>query len=116
MRSLQDELREYIAAAFPGIWVQSHEHDEAIREIAALCKEQKWSLAAWDIDKGLQCGTPRLAAPDPLTAVRALANMAKPDSSDCWCCPTTTSSWAAPRSSSAWPTPCRRARPAARSS
>ena len=82
MLTLAASLREYIAAAFPGIWVESHEHQEAIREIAALCKEQQWSLATWDIDKGLQCGNnAALAAPDPLTAVRALANMAVPDSS-----------------------------------
>ena len=82
MLTLTASLREYIAAAFPGIWVESHEHTEAIREIAALCKEQSWSLATWDIDKGLQCGNnAALAAPDPLTAVRALANMAVPDSS-----------------------------------
>ena len=80
--TLSNALREYIAAAFPGIWVESHEHEEAIREIAALCKEQKWSMATWDIDTGLQSGAgAALAAPDPLTAVRALANMAVPDSS-----------------------------------
>ena len=45
MRSLHDELREYIAAAFPGIWITSFEHDDAIREIAALCKQENWSLA-----------------------------------------------------------------------
>ena len=82
MRSLSEQLHEYIAAAFPGMWIESHEHEEAIREIAALCKDQKWSLAIWDIDKGLQSGAgAALAAPDPLTAVRALANMAVPDSS-----------------------------------
>ena len=82
MRSLSEQLREYVAAAFPGLWIESHEHQEAIREIAALCKDQKWSMATWDIDKGLQSGAgAALAAPDPLTAVRALANMAVPDSS-----------------------------------
>ena len=85
MRTLTESLREYIAAAFPGLWVQSAEHEEAIREIAALCKDQTppWSMAVWDIDRGLQSGGAgtALAAPDPLTAIRALANMAVPDSS-----------------------------------
>ena len=49
--TLSTALREYIAAAFPGIWIQSHEHEEALREIAALCRDQKWSLATWDIDQ-----------------------------------------------------------------
>jgi len=84
MLSLAHQLREYIAAAFPGIWVTTHEPNEAIREIAALCKDQTppWSLAVWDIDRGLQSGAgSALAAPDPLTAIKALANMAVPDSS-----------------------------------
>ena len=80
--TLSESLCEYIAAAFPGIWIESHEHAEAIREIAGLCRDQKWSMAVWDIDRGLQSGAgTALAATDPLTAVRALANMAVPESS-----------------------------------
>ena len=82
MRSLQEQLREYIAAAFPGIWITSFEHDDAIREIAALCKQEQWSLAVWDVDKGLQVGAAAVGtAPDPLAALRALPALAKPDSS-----------------------------------
>ena len=82
MRSLQNELREYVAAAFPGIWIQSFEHDDALHEIAALCKQEKWSLATWDVDKGLQVGTAAVGAtPDPLAALRALPAMTKEDSS-----------------------------------
>jgi hypothetical protein len=82
MADLADRLREHIAAAFTGIWIESHEHEEATREIAALCRDQKWSMASWDIDRGLQSGTgAAVSAPDPLAAVRALANMAMPDSS-----------------------------------
>jgi hypothetical protein len=66
MHSLQEQLREYIAAAFPGIWITSFEHDDAIREIAALCKQEQWSLAVWDVDKGLQVGAAAVGpAPDP---------------------------------------------------
>ena len=80
--TLSHLLREYVAAAFPGLWIQSHEHAEALREIAALCQEQKWSMATWDIDQGLRCqASTALAAPDPLTALRALTHMAVPDSS-----------------------------------
>src|ERR1035437_8439360 len=82
MRSLQVELREYIAAAFSGIWIESHEHQDALAEIAKLCKEQNWALALWDVDKGLQVGTAAVgAAPDPLAALRALPALTKPDSS-----------------------------------
>src|SRR4051812_13028769 len=38
--SLQDKLREYVAAAFTGLWIQSYEHEDALREIAQLCRDQ----------------------------------------------------------------------------
>ena len=82
MHSLQEQLREYIAAAFPGIWITSFEHDDALGEIAALCKQEQWSLAVWDVDKGLRGGTAAASsAPDPLAALRALPALAKPESS-----------------------------------
>jgi len=82
MRTLTESLREYIAAAFPGLWVQSAEHDEALREIPALAAAEKWSLAVWDIDRGLQVGgNTAPGASDPLAALRALPALAKADSS-----------------------------------
>ena len=47
-------LDEYIAACFTGLWVQSFEHDDAIREIGQLAHERQWQLAVWDIDQGLR--------------------------------------------------------------
>jgi hypothetical protein len=34
---LLDKLREYVAAAFTGLWVQSHKLEDALREIVSLC-------------------------------------------------------------------------------
>ena len=51
--TLAERLSEYVRACFTGIWVQSFEHDDAIVEIARLCRQQRWSLATWDIDRGL---------------------------------------------------------------
>jgi hypothetical protein len=81
--TLSVSLREYIAAAFPGIWIESHEHQDAITEIARLCQAQKWSLAVWDVDKGLRVGGAAAtdSAPDPMAALRALPALAKADSS-----------------------------------
>jgi hypothetical protein len=82
---LSETLRDYVAAAFAGIWVQSHEPDEALKEIAACCRHEKWTLAAWDVDRGLQVpgqpeATPALGGTtDPLAAVRALSAMASQD-------------------------------------
>jgi len=65
--TLSQRLSEYIAAAFTGLWIHSFEHEDALAEIARLCQEQQWSLAAWDIDRGLQIrgagdGAPAAAA------------------------------------------------------
>src|SRR5688500_10606720 len=81
--SLADRLREYVAAAFTGLWLQSFEHEDALREIAQLCRDKKWSLATWDIDRGLQIAGQNAAntASDPIAAIRAINSLAKEDSS-----------------------------------
>ena len=83
--TLAERLSEFVRAAFTGLWVQSFEHDDAIAEIARLCRQQGWNLAAWDIDRGLNLhgrgsdsGT-AVSASDPLSAIRSLGTMANPD-------------------------------------
>lgn len=72
-------LTEYICAAFSGLYIQTFEPDEALREIAELCRQQEWSLTTWDLHCGLSSGaleTPPATATmasDPLAALRALA-------------------------------------------
>ena len=84
---LSQQLDEYIAACFTGLWVQSFEHDDAIREIGQLCHERQWKLAVWDIDQGLQLpgvsaeSSPEVSAGDPLAAIRSLNALSSPDSS-----------------------------------
>jgi SpoVK/Ycf46/Vps4 family AAA+-type ATPase len=80
--TLAERLSEYVRAAFSGIYVRSHEHDDAIAEIARMCRDQGWSLATWDVDRGLAvtgrsdgAGTAPSVA-DPLAAIRSLAAMA----------------------------------------
>lgn len=75
--SLATHVREHINACFPGLWIQSHEHDEAEAEITRLCREQGWTLATWDVDRGLAAGgNTDATATDPLAAIRALPGMA----------------------------------------
>src|SRR5262249_13616104 len=65
-----------------GVWVQSYEHDDAVAEIAALCRRERWPLATWDIDRGLAVAGQPAAAPgaaDPLAAIRSLNALATPD-------------------------------------
>jgi hypothetical protein len=81
--TLSERLSEYVRAAFSGIWVQTHEQDDALHEIAQLARQNNWRLASWDIDKGLKLdGTESDAVPsanDPLSAIRSLNALATPD-------------------------------------
>ncbi len=88
--TLTERLEELVRAGFPGVYVTSHEHDDALADIAALCRRKSWPLAAWDLDHGLvrpssPAGTD-IPAPDlgpgpadPVAALRALPGLATPD-------------------------------------
>jgi hypothetical protein len=82
---LTTNLREYIAACFTGLWIQSHEHEDALAEIAQLCRDENWRLATWDIARGLQVSGQSDEAEangsDPLAAIRSINTLASPDSS-----------------------------------
>ena len=78
---LKEKLQELISACFTGVWIETHEHHEAISEILQLCREQDWQFATWDVDRGLSAGAGEnlLEATDPLAAIRALNAMATPE-------------------------------------
>jgi hypothetical protein len=82
---LSDQLTDYIHAAFTGLWVQTHEPDEAEREILQHARQHQWKVAVWDIANGLRLPTtpssprPDTGAGDPLAALRALPALAERD-------------------------------------
>ena len=47
-----DELRGYIAAGFPAIWINTAEHYDAIHDIFEICVAGSWNCIVWDIDLG----------------------------------------------------------------
>ncbi len=61
MNSLTQILCNYIAACFSGLWIETFEPDEAIREIETMCRDENWKFSTWDILKG-----------DPLSAVTSV--------------------------------------------
>src|SRR5438270_7818449 len=79
--TLAERLEELVRAAFSGIWVQSHEHADAVSEIAELARRRRWTLASWDIDRGFNLEVRRdmvqsvPTANDPLSAVKSLNGM-----------------------------------------
>ena len=74
---LSQHLSEYISACFTALWVQSHEHEDALTEIAQLCRDQDWRMVVWDINRGLTIhrqddGSVDTGTNDPLAAIRSL--------------------------------------------
>lgn len=82
---LKQELSEHIRACFTGLWIESQEHSDSLTEIAQLCRDEQWQLAAWDIEGGLQSPAGAASDPndfeakDPLFAIRSLQTMRTPD-------------------------------------
>jgi hypothetical protein len=85
--SLTKRLTEYISACFTGLWIESHEHEDALREIAQMCHDQDWRLATWDVSGGLRLPgrdngqAADAGGTDPLAAIRSLNALASPGSS-----------------------------------
>lgn len=83
--TLAERLREYVRACFTGLWVRTFEPDDALQEIARLCRQEGWTLAAWDVDHGMSLAgaadEPGIAtgSSDPLAALRALGTLASAD-------------------------------------
>ncbi len=80
--SLSTTLAEYIRACFTGIWIESHEHHDALTEIARLCHAENWRLMTWDIEQGVaSVGLTGESAggQDPLAAIRSLSALATED-------------------------------------
>ena len=79
---LANRLSEYVRACFTGVWIESHEHQDALTEIAQLCRDEQWSLATWDIEAGLSVSGQSESdanSNDPLAAIRAINALATPD-------------------------------------
>ena len=76
--TLSERLSELVQACFTGLWIESREQDEALLEVAQLCRAENWRLASWDVCQGLAVGgqTPSSdhATNDPMAAIRALGS------------------------------------------
>src|ERR1035437_5059000 len=85
--SLCQCLTELVSACFTGLWVQSFERQDALEEIAHMCRQENWRLAVWDIEKGLRVpgqGNGQAidaGGSDPLAAIRSINALASAESS-----------------------------------
>ena len=80
---LTETLTNYVHACFTGIWIESHEHDDAIADIAKMCEHENWSLATWDLDSGLtvpgSTNPEESGSTDPIAALRSSNGLASDD-------------------------------------
>ena len=75
--NLRHRLSEYVRACFTGIWIESHEHQDAIAEMAQLCHDENWQMATWDVESGLSIsGRDESGSNDPLAAIRSISALA----------------------------------------
>jgi hypothetical protein len=80
--TLTSRLHELIQAAFTGLWIQTHEPAEAIRDLTALCRTEGWRLGTWDCDRGMTFPLEPIQMPgvtdtqDPFAIIRALPQIA----------------------------------------
>ncbi|MCR9207644.1 MAG: AAA family ATPase [bacterium] len=70
--SLTTRMRELADACFSGIWIHSHEHEDAISELAMLCGSEDWQLSVWDIAQGMNPSGESGEASDPLSAINSV--------------------------------------------
>ncbi len=68
--SLEKEIKELVCAGFSGIWVESHECDDAVDTIRQAAEDKDWGFDIWDIDRKLYSGS--FAAPGPMQALQFL--------------------------------------------
>lgn len=84
--SLIAQLTDYIHAAFTGLWVQTFEPDEAEHELIEHALRSNWTLAIWDLARGLRVPAhphgPVPEVADPVTVLRTLPTLAPPQSPD----------------------------------
>ncbi len=82
--SLVSQLSDYINAAFSGLWVQTAEPEEAERELVEHARRENWTLAVWDVARGLRFPADANAivpeVNDPLAVLKALPTLAPPAS------------------------------------
>ena len=85
--TLASNVTELVQACFTGIWIETHEPEEAQRELTQLARRESWRLAIWDCDSGLKFPCDEVPLPpaagtadpgdmtDPLAVIRAAGSL-----------------------------------------
>lgn len=80
--TLITRITELVQACFTGLYIESHEPEEAIRDLTQLCRSESWRLGIWDCDSGLAFPVEEVPLPvnpnelaDPLAVLRASSQL-----------------------------------------
>ncbi|WP_459556776.1 AAA family ATPase [Lacunimicrobium album] len=76
MPSLMEILPDYIRAAFSGLWIVTHEPDEAERDIFELASMEDWRCVVWDLARGLRGESSLPRADDPVSVLKTATQIA----------------------------------------
>ena len=52
--SLGEDIQQYLRAGFTGLWVETFEFADALREITPVCVKEGWPVVVWDFAAGIQ--------------------------------------------------------------
>ena len=76
--TLITRITELVHACFTGLYVETHEPEEAIRDLTQLARSESWRLGIWDCDAGLKFPCEEVPLPvnpndlaDPLAVLRS---------------------------------------------
>ena len=75
MSTLGQRKSELVRACFTGVWIKSYEPEDAIAELAQLCRSENWSLMTWDIAQGLRATSEAAASAEPVDPIGALKTL-----------------------------------------
>jgi hypothetical protein len=82
--TLATRITELVQACFTGLYIESHEPDEAIRDLTQLARRESWRLGIWDCDSGLTFPCAEVPVPanpselsDPLAVLRSAGQLSQ---------------------------------------
>jgi len=81
--TLVTRITELVHACFTGLYIETREPEEAVRDLTQLARRESWRLGIWDCDAGLTfpCENTPPASPtdtnDPLAVLRSAGQLSQ---------------------------------------
>jgi hypothetical protein len=81
--TLTAQITELVHACFSGLYIETREPEEAIRDLTQLARRESWRLGIWDCDSGLKFPSEDVPVPsnadtnDPLAVLRSAGQLSQ---------------------------------------